>query len=583
VRSDAGALGGAPQIEPSEARLRRICLWVAFLLGPPALLFFYAKLTFAGLIHPEALDFAQLGRNLSAGRGFMTDVIRPLSLIHGTDPLRQPEVVHGPLFPLFLALAFGAVGAKDWAVLLVTGFFFLATLPLVYHLGRRVFTPQIGVLAVVILAINGRMLQFFTSGTHVTLYLFLLTAQLTALYGLAAEVRERDPKVASRLPRGRLILIGALAAGLYLTDPVFIWVLPVALVTVGVIEKKRWIPAVGIPLVAFAALAGGWMIRSGSLTGNPIFGLAGHEVFMNTGLYPGDVGYRMLPGEMTPGPEMFDDFMKKVGGGFGDILETLPGLTASWLLLFFIPSLFFRFSDVAANRLRGAVVATFGALLVGTLALRPQMALFVALVPVLLIFSLAFLMHLGRQAKLSRNSWIAATALLSIALGYPLVKDLALTPHGEGLAYGEYAQAFAPMTQSREVVLSDQPQTVAWNAGTPCVWLPASDGKVPDVVHYFPSAKWLFLTGEARGVSRGWRSVFDGFAEGIYQREALRASKKPFPDKVRINATGDPMLDAVNGSTWVPLGEKTTLEVIVASLPPHGATAGMTGPAIPQP
>jgi thioesterase domain-containing protein len=41
--------------------------------------------------------------DLSAGRGFMTNVIRPLALTHGTHPL----------FPIFLAQSFGAVGLNE--------------------------------------------------------------------------------------------------------------------------------------------------------------------------------------------------------------------------------------------------------------------------------------------------------------------------------------------------------------------------------------------------------------------------------------------------------------------------------------
>lgn len=548
----------APGLEPSEARLRRICLTLALLIGPPALLFLYAKLTFVGLTNPEALDFAQLGRNLSAGRGFMTDVVRPLAMSHGADPLRQPEVVHGPLYPIMLALAFGALGAREWVAALVSSLFFLATLPVVYHLGRRLFSPLVGTLAVVTLAVNARMLDYALSGLHITLYIFLITALLLALHGLS----ERD-----RFPRGRLILIGALAAALYLTEPLFIWVAPVAFAAVGVTRRAAWVKSMGLALVPFAVMVAPWMLRNAGLTGNPVFGLAGSEVFMNTTSYPGDQLYRLLPSELTTGVGVFRAFMKKVGLGLGDVLETLPSLTASWLLAFFLPSLFFRFSDPAARRLRGSVLWSFAALLLGTVLFRVQMPIFTALVPAVVVFSLAFVLHLGRQAQLTRGGWATATVALVVLSGYPVVKDLAFTPKTDPLPYAEYAQAFGAVAGSREVVLTDQPGLVAWYAGTPSVWLPASDNRVPEVLKHFPNARWLFLTGQARAHSRGWRSIYDGFAEGIYKRETLRLAKQPFPEKVRINAQGDPLLEAVSGSTWVPVGEHPTLEVIVASLP----------------
>ena len=64
-------------------RTRTIVLALAALIGPPALLLLYYKLMFAGLVNSDALDFAQLGRNLSSGRGFVTYILRPLALSSG--------------------------------------------------------------------------------------------------------------------------------------------------------------------------------------------------------------------------------------------------------------------------------------------------------------------------------------------------------------------------------------------------------------------------------------------------------------------------------------------------------------------
>src|SRR5687768_7910475 len=103
----------AGMAEPSEARFRFWALTLTMVIGPIALLFLYYRLMFPGLINPDAMDYAQLGRNISAGRGFTTYVLRPLALTQGDDALHQPDVTHGPLFPFALAVAFGAFGARD--------------------------------------------------------------------------------------------------------------------------------------------------------------------------------------------------------------------------------------------------------------------------------------------------------------------------------------------------------------------------------------------------------------------------------------------------------------------------------------
>src|SRR5262245_11166229 len=128
---------GDPAIAPSPAtRLTRAGLALTLLAGA-LLLFLYYHAQFPGLKNPDALDFAQLGRNLSAGRGFVTSILRPLALTHGGNALAQPDVTHGPLYPFLLALAFGAFGARDGVVAFISGLFYLLTIPVIYRLGAR--------------------------------------------------------------------------------------------------------------------------------------------------------------------------------------------------------------------------------------------------------------------------------------------------------------------------------------------------------------------------------------------------------------------------------------------------------------
>jgi hypothetical protein len=572
--------GSIPASELVEGKIRRIFTTLAVLLGPPLLLIIYFKMTFTGLSNPEALDFAQLGRNLAAGRGFATDIIRPLALGQGTDPLRQPELVHGPLYPVLLGLWFGALGAREWVAVLVSALFFLATIPLVYQLARRIFNARVALIAALIFCVNARMVDYAVSGLHVTLYIFLTTLLLLALYDLS--IHRRDEAEDAPLPRGPLAGLGLLSAALYLTEPLFIWIAPVVVLTVGLLYRGRSRPAMGWTLIGFGALAGGWMLRNLALTGDPVFALAGKELMMNTAAYPGDLAYRTLPDDLSPGVEVLKGLLRKVGHGLGEVIETLPTISASWVLAFFIPSLFFRFNNPAANRIRTCLVAIFGMLLLGTLLFRVQIAPFTAVVPVALIFAVAFLQHLMRQAKMVPTSALAASAAFALLVGYPLVDEMLLRPRADAPAAVEYAAQLAPLTRRGDVVLADQPALVAWHSGRPAVLLPADDRRMPDVLRQFPRARWMFLTGQARESSRGWRAVYDGFARGIIEREQRRAKNQPFPEQVRINAKGDPMLEVVSGSTWVPLGERPTLEVIAAALPDAARThLGYGHPTVP--
>ena len=88
-------------------------------LGPILLLGLYNHRMVAGLISPEAMDHAQLGRNLLAGHGFTTHILRSLALTDSANPLAQPDLTHGPLYPFLLdgvvgdASAFHGAAARD--------------------------------------------------------------------------------------------------------------------------------------------------------------------------------------------------------------------------------------------------------------------------------------------------------------------------------------------------------------------------------------------------------------------------------------------------------------------------------------
>src|SRR5262249_41665743 len=156
------------------------------------------------------IDFAQLGRNLSSGHGFSTYFLRPLALTHGNNPLRQPDLVHGPLYPLVLAIAFGILGATDNVVAHVSTFFYLLTIPAIYLLGRKLFNPTVGLAATLIFTFNSLMLEYAISGLHITLYLFLMTCLLLVMHDLAVRDPGQERERGARQPKGKLLLAGAL-------------------------------------------------------------------------------------------------------------------------------------------------------------------------------------------------------------------------------------------------------------------------------------------------------------------------------------------------------------------------------------
>jgi hypothetical protein len=203
------------KVHTDELRIRKLLVGAFAVIGPIVLLAIYYKLRFPGLTNPDALDFAQFGRNIAHGRGFTTLFLRPLVLTHGADPLHQPEVVHGPLFGVCLAIAFAAFGAKDSIAAGVSSMFFLLTIPAVYLLGKRKFGARIGTLSALVFTLSSLSLEYATSGLHLSLCILLVTCLMIAVHQVAVYVVAVTDGSSGPIPRASIALTGVLTALLY--------------------------------------------------------------------------------------------------------------------------------------------------------------------------------------------------------------------------------------------------------------------------------------------------------------------------------------------------------------------------------
>ncbi len=541
--------------EPSEARFRFWALLILMLVGPPLVLGIYFGAMFPGLTNPDALDFAQIGRNLSSGRGFSTFILRPLALVHGADPLAQPDLTHGPLFPFLLSLAFGVLGAKDGVVAAVSGLFYLLTIPVIYLLGARIFNRSVALVVALIFTFNALMLEYAVLGLHITLYIFLASSLLLVMFTLCGAVRAGSPERAAGLPRGKVLLAGALTALLYLTDPVFFWLLPVIFGSVLWLAPTRRAAAGIWFLLPVGLLAGPWMIRNGLLTGNPVFGLRGTELWMHTkGVYPGFQAYRRAAEEVVPSIGLLTAVVQKLMLGAGQIIQAFPQVTASWVLAFLLPSLLFRFSDPATAALRRIMMLCFAGIFAGTVAFGIQMPLFTALIPTMLVFAVAYLLYLMDQAKMSRASSSLATALIVIAVSFPLLSDVTLQDKRLPLPESAMAYTMGETTRPNEVSFSDQPWIPAWFANRPSIWIPESDNRVAKLRERFSTARWLFLTDSVRNFSPSWRLIYDDFRNWNLSYAIASESKQNTPQLLRISdeRLKAPLFRALAGFVSIP-------------------------------
>ena len=92
-------------------KIIRVSLYVLLLL---VLIMVYTATQFRGLKTEEAMDYAQLGRNMSFENGMTTKCVRPLTMwkMASRNPNENPQIVghpdlmHPPAYPAVLAAGF---------------------------------------------------------------------------------------------------------------------------------------------------------------------------------------------------------------------------------------------------------------------------------------------------------------------------------------------------------------------------------------------------------------------------------------------------------------------------------------------
>ena len=458
---------------------------------------------------PEAMDTAQLGRNLAAGRGYHTSFIRPLSLHllqtravdRNLDPRNvltqpHPDLQNPPLYPLLLAVTFKAMPATWWgqlpadefrrrpieevAISMVNLGLFGGVLLLVLWLGQRLFDATAGWTAAAFTFGTEPLWNFANSGLPTLLLMFLGLVLTHVLLTFEREASQTEPN------RRRLIWL-AIGAGLsvalmFLTQYSFGWLL---LPVMGFLIWRGLGVRLLAPLLALLFGLGPvtpWLVRNYQLSGQP-FGTAGFAVLSGTDSFPGD---RL---ERSQHPQFFRgqaaEVLRKVIVNLRNILrDDVVRLGGNWITVFFLVGLLIPFGNASLNRLRLFVLVSLVVLLVVqaagqtwiTTVFGPYTSenLLVVLAPLVFVFGTGFLLTLLDQiewpAPLVRSLVVGC---LLVAFSSPFLLSL-LPPREFALRDPPYRpnliREFADYTPPGTLFMSDIPWAVAWYGPRECVW-----------------------------------------------------------------------------------------------------------------
>lgn len=431
----------------------------------------------------EAMDTAQIARNLARGRGFTTLFIRPVSLLYVSAMPSCPELSHAPLHPVLLSFFFRWAGACDEIVILFSVLWFLLTLPVVYLFARHVFGEKAGIAALLLTAFNPVLMREAFTGTCTPMAGFFVLLLAIVLHFRSATV--------SGAGAG-----GILAGLLFLTQPAYgLLALPSLLVLIAERAPRRLLRASSF-CAALLATASPWLIRNGLVAGNPLFSLSWFDPIRFTGALPGNIFFRAYQNQLLWSNLSAYFVLKKLFQGVVAHLRCVFVLPGTFLMAFFLVAPFLPTRD---KRIIKSIVLLFGSILL----LVPVFALWnlgptgwAPLIPcITVIASSALVLALSRFAP--GRPWTAAAAWVFalILLLAPGIRILLSHPEEPGpVVHRNNIRRISELLSPGQAIATDSPWATAWYGEIPSLWLPLQQDDLVIIASGLLPVNALYLT-----------------------------------------------------------------------------------------
>ena len=466
---------------------------------------------FRGLNSPQAMDQAQISREIARGNGFTTKMIRPVAYYQAQKAQNSSisfigfqDTYHSPLNPLINAAVLKLIRADDpdaWqmgenemvfpldrVIATVSTLFFLMAIGVNYLLISRIFDVKIAGVCAILMLFCETFWNYSLSGLPQMLMLLLFSCAIYFVYRAVEAAAE-----------GRTSMTPAIIAGVFftllaLTHWMTVWIALGYIIFAAIAFRPRGI--IGLSVVALLILAAvGPILRNQTITDSP-FGTAFLTLY--GGLGSGSESAVMRTIDLEAEPLVLDGLILKILRTTllqaTDIIPFLGGIIVA--PLFFI-ALLHPFKRAAIANFRWAILLMWVSAALGLAffgisknELDPNQ-LHLLFAPIMMAYGLAFISILW-----SRLDFVATTPILRnvhhfVIIGIcalPLIlslpskvkigmhlKDRGGVPH--------WPPYYAPALNSKkaglkgwitdkQITFSDQPWAVAWYADRISVWLP---------------------------------------------------------------------------------------------------------------
>ncbi len=519
-------------------RLVKLGLYLLMLLS---IVLLYTATQFHGLKDAEAMDLAQLGRNLMQKGHFTTQQIRPASMwyliehskSHDPQLLEHPDIVNPPVYPLLLAggfklfeSAFASVEPsrifppEQWVVVPLGHLFSVLTGVLIFLIARTLFDGRVALLGITLFFLINNVWAMGISGTPIP----VTTFWVTAAWYCAVLAGNRFQRGAGAVGWSVATALAGLFCGLaFLTSYGAIVLVPAVGLMLALSIRPQAMKVSLLFLAVFALVAAPWVIRNAAVSGS-WFGLAPYLALNGANPLFDNVFERTLAQDLTLS-SVLGVLRPKLMTGLNELFSSRLHLLGGAVLTgFFFTTFFYSFARENVRRLRWCII--LGVLLmlpVAALYGEPAYRLLHVFLPFVLLYAVAFFYILLDRMQLRIPLLrIGVIGAFSTLVALPLV--MTLLPPRTGVPYPPYYPPYivhvSRMLSQDELMCTDMPWATAWYGNRTSLLLPATLDEFYDINDVMRRVSGLYFTTLTRdreyvrtlltGSMRTWFPILEG-------------------------------------------------------------------------
>jgi len=533
---------------------------------------FYVIHEFRGLPAGQAMDEAQIGRELLRGHGWQTKIIRPLAIgelrrhVKDVKTAIWEDTYNSPVPPLLDAAAIYIPIEKGWnltrkdlvysgdrAIACMGVVFFLASLVVLYFIAQELFDARLAVIATGLVLICDMMWRYSLSGLPLMFLLLLLHLNVFAL------LRAMRARYLNQPHLGWIAAAGVGFGLMALSNAVSIFIFAPVLVFSFLFFRPRGIATL-VLLVVFLAVYTPWLVRNAMVCGD-LRGLAGFSGL--DGIVHSEAGHmRRFDIDIAgvSGNYFARNFRVNLGDQINRIFEYMglscvaPIALVSVLHAFRRPvTATFRWLMFAMWGSAVCGMAIFGMKTDGALADNQFHLLFV---PLFTCYGMAYILvqwdrriglgfilpQWGNRSNVHSVMRLSLVVAIFILASIPLLGRMFLEKSGWPVEWPPYAPPYIAAMRDwfkpEEIVGSDMPWAVAWYADRPSLLLPYTRDDLVDLSDYrrlgAPVVALYFTP------ISGTENTLGDLINGEYKYWAsyivrtIKPSESPYPFKIKL-------------------------------------------------